>query len=126
MLGDTMEKSKNPLKKAMRRRNAKTVQFTAPTYVEASDYDYSSDEENAEGEGFLTAEQLSDEVQEGQVTDHDETTSVAPLKVNGARNEAKADFGGDGTEVRRRGVDETRASDELLDRQCEFFCCYSR
>lgn len=47
MLGDNPEKSKNPLKKAMRRRNAKTVQFAAPTYVEASDYDYSSDEEHA-------------------------------------------------------------------------------
>ncbi|KAI7426077.1 hypothetical protein KC368_g18485, partial [Hortaea werneckii] len=42
MLGDNSEKSRNPLKKAMRRRNAKTVQFAAPTYVEASDYDYST------------------------------------------------------------------------------------
>jgi hypothetical protein len=46
MLGDTAGDSKNPLKKAMKRRKAKTVQFTAPTYVEASDYDYSSDEED--------------------------------------------------------------------------------
>ncbi|USW50343.1 Putative SH3 domain-containing protein [Septoria linicola] len=45
MLSDNSEKSRNPLKKAMRRRNAKTVQFAAPTYVEASDYDYSSDDE---------------------------------------------------------------------------------
>ena len=48
MLGDTAEKTVNPLKKAMRRRNAKNVQFGAPTYVEASDYDYSSDEEGGE------------------------------------------------------------------------------
>lgn len=47
MLSDNSEKTRNPLKKAMRRRNAKTVQFAAPTYVEASDYDYSSDEEDA-------------------------------------------------------------------------------
>ncbi|KAI5205812.1 hypothetical protein E4T39_02877 [Aureobasidium subglaciale] len=46
MLGDSAENSKNPLKKAMKRRKAKTVQFTAPTFVEASDYDYSSDEED--------------------------------------------------------------------------------
>ncbi|KAK5167772.1 protein phosphatase regulator [Saxophila tyrrhenica] len=46
MLSDNSEKTRNPLKKAMRRRNAKTVQFAAPTYVEASDYDYSSDEED--------------------------------------------------------------------------------
>ncbi|PWY73174.1 hypothetical protein BO94DRAFT_559960 [Aspergillus sclerotioniger CBS 115572] len=45
MLGDNSEKSKNPLKKAMRRRNAKTVTFTSPTYIEASDIDFSSDEE---------------------------------------------------------------------------------
>ncbi|KAK6509502.1 hypothetical protein TWF481_004244 [Arthrobotrys musiformis] len=52
MLGDNQEKSKNILKKAMRRRAAKTVQFAPPTYVEASDYDYSSDEEDAEGEYY--------------------------------------------------------------------------
>ncbi|OOG00926.1 hypothetical protein ASPCADRAFT_202763 [Aspergillus carbonarius ITEM 5010] len=45
MLGDNSEKSKNPLKKAMRRRNAKTVTFTSPTYIEASDIDFSTDEE---------------------------------------------------------------------------------
>lgn len=48
MLGDNMEKSKNPLRKAMKRRNAKTVQFTAPTYVEASDYEYDTEEEDEE------------------------------------------------------------------------------
>jgi hypothetical protein len=49
MLGDNTEKSKNPLKKAMRRRNAKTVQFTAPTYYEPSLIDY-SDEEEGDGD----------------------------------------------------------------------------
>lgn len=32
----------------MRRRNAKTVQFAAPTYVEASDYEFSEDEAEAD------------------------------------------------------------------------------
>ncbi|KAK4505178.1 hypothetical protein PRZ48_003141 [Zasmidium cellare] len=45
MLSDNSEKSRNPMKKAMRRRKAKTVQFAAPTYVEASDYDYSTEDE---------------------------------------------------------------------------------
>ena len=50
MLSDTVhEKSRNPLKKAMRRRNAKTVQFTDPIYHEASEYEYSSEEEGEEG-----------------------------------------------------------------------------
>ncbi|KAF2860036.1 hypothetical protein K470DRAFT_295302 [Piedraia hortae CBS 480.64] len=46
MLSDNSEKTRNPLKKAMRRRNAKTVQFAPPTYVEASDREYSSDEDD--------------------------------------------------------------------------------
>lgn len=50
MLGDNLEKPKNPLKKAIRRRNAKQVQFTAPTYYEASDVDYSTEEEEVDGE----------------------------------------------------------------------------
>lgn len=37
MLGDNPERSKNPLKKAMRRRNAKMVQFSAPTYYDPPD-----------------------------------------------------------------------------------------
>lgn len=48
MLGDNPEKSKNPLKKAMRRRNAKTVQFTAPTYYEPSDYEYSDEDDEGD------------------------------------------------------------------------------
>ncbi|KAF2398560.1 hypothetical protein EJ06DRAFT_557799 [Trichodelitschia bisporula] len=68
MLGDTTEKSKNPLKKAIRRRNAKQVTFTAPTYVEASDYDYSSEEDEAEPE---EPEEIAEE----------EPEAVAPLSV---------------------------------------------
>jgi hypothetical protein len=46
MLGDNPEKSKNPLKKAMKRRNQKTVQFAPPTYFEPSEYDGSDDDED--------------------------------------------------------------------------------
>ena len=50
MLSDTVhEKSRNPLKKAMRRRNAKAVQFADPIYHEACGYEYSSEEEGGEG-----------------------------------------------------------------------------
>ena len=51
MLGDNPEKSKNPLKKAMRRRNAKTVQFAAPQYYEPSEFDSSQDDSSEDGEG---------------------------------------------------------------------------
>jgi len=53
MLGDTAEKSKNPLKKAMRRRNAKTVTFNPPTYYEAHEPDWSDIE--AENEGGMNS-----------------------------------------------------------------------
>lgn len=53
----------------MRRRNAKTVQFAAPTYVEASDYDYSEDEEQAENEqqnGAATQQEAQQSEQQQQ------------------------------------------------------------
>ncbi|KAL7275371.1 protein phosphatase regulator [Rhizina undulata] len=69
MLSDSAhEKSKNPLKKAMRRRHAKTVTFTAPTYVEASDYDYSTEE--GEGDDYFNED--DEEGREG-FEDGDET-----------------------------------------------------
>ncbi|WPH01856.1 Hypothetical protein R9X50_00471000 [Acrodontium crateriforme] len=67
MLGDQSEKSRNPLKMAIRRRNAKTVQFAPPTYVEASDYEY-SDEEGEESNitnPYADMDQNSKEQQEG-------------------------------------------------------------
>lgn len=50
MLGDNPEKSKNPLKKAMRRRNAKTVNFAPPTYYEPEDRDWSEEDEGNDEE----------------------------------------------------------------------------
>ena len=73
MLGDNPEKSKNPLKKAMRRRNAKTVQFTAPTYVEASDNDYSTEEEE-DGEGDYFGQGQVDESADSQAQEPDALT----------------------------------------------------
>lgn len=82
MLGDNPEKSKNPLKKAMRRRNAKTVQFSAPTYVEASDVEYSSEEEEeAEGEYFgqgQEEEEVRDEQGQELEPNLDDSTTVEP------------------------------------------------
>jgi len=46
MLGDNPERSKNPLKKAMRRRNAKMVSFSAPTFHEASGIDWSDSDDD--------------------------------------------------------------------------------
>ncbi|KAL9090344.1 MAG: hypothetical protein Q9165_005378 [Trypethelium subeluteriae] len=91
MLGDNPEKSKNPLKKAMRRRNAKTVTFTAPTYVEPQDFgDFSDEEEHGELETLANGSANNGDEQEiAEGTNHeeverDETAVVEPLKVNGA------------------------------------------
>jgi len=64
MLGDNPEKSRNPLKKAMRRRNAKTVQFAEPQYFEPSDREYSSDEED--GDEMRPAQVVAPQAQQGQ------------------------------------------------------------
>lgn len=99
MLGDNPEKSKNPLKKAMRRRNAKTVQFTAPTYFEPSDYEY-SDEEDVDdshmerGENGVkageteTAQQQQEEVEAANVQTQDNRTLNAAPTVNGIQRVA--------------------------------------
>ena len=83
MLGDNPEKSKNPLKKAMRRRNAKTVQFAAPQYFEPSDFDYSDEEDEGQerqaerSDGGLQGQ--DQDVQQGSGT---EPVAVAPLQIN--------------------------------------------
>lgn len=83
MLGDNPEKSKNPLKKAMRRRNAKTVQFAPPQYFEPSDYEYSDEEEEGhDAQGNLVVNGVQRDGQEtNQGTDSDSAV-VAPLKIN--------------------------------------------
>src|SRR2546423_4695537 len=83
MLGDNPEKPKNPLKKAMRRRNAKTVQFAPPQYFEPSDFDYSDEEEEdqegqvEQGDNGVQAQDQGPEQGSGT-----EAAAVAPLKIN--------------------------------------------
>ncbi|GAB7357862.1 hypothetical protein MBLNU230_g0033t1 [Neophaeotheca triangularis] len=96
MLGDNPEKSKNPLRKAMRRRNAKTVQFAAPTYVEASDYDYSDDEEQGEAEpqnGVATQQEVQQSDQQHhqqQNLDNQQAAEQAPVEPEPTVNPARA------------------------------------
>ena len=84
MLGDNPERSKNPLKKAMRRRNAKTVQFAAPTYFEASDVEYSTEEEDeGEGEYFPQDEEGGEAQNQENEVAADEGATVEPLISRG-------------------------------------------
>jgi hypothetical protein len=121
MLGDNPEKSKNPLKKAMRRRNAKTVTFASPTYFEASDIDYSSEEEEEDdGEDAEEEEETGRaDPQSTQEDLRDESMLVEPLrpkphkeKVSGEAEAASEDQQSD-----RASPEKPRTSDEMLDRQ---------
>lgn len=80
MLGDNAEKSKNPLKKAMRRRNAKTVTFTSPTFFEPSDNEYSTEEEEEEDAEHVEEEEGRAESQDTQYDIQDEDMVVEPLR----------------------------------------------
>ncbi|KAI8634671.1 hypothetical protein F5Y19DRAFT_120699 [Xylariaceae sp. FL1651] len=86
MLGDQAEKTKIPLMTAMRRRKAKTVTFTAPTYVDYSDIDYSDEEgEDDDAQAPQQAAQQDDQQQavaQQAATDplDDESAKVEPLK----------------------------------------------
>lgn len=81
MLGDNPEKSKNPLKKAMRRRNAKTVTFTAPTFIEASEMEFSSDEE-LDGADYFNSddEAISQRIEDDMHDNEDSDIVIEPLK----------------------------------------------
>ena len=123
MLGDTTEKTKNPLKKAMRRRNAKTVTFTTPTYIEPSEYEYTTDDDSGDdmsltnGSAGGVVEQTKEDV-----ASKDEISAVAPLKVRDKKRDMspeKGAVGDDEGDDRGRKIDESRASDEQFDRECE-------
>lgn len=81
MLGDNPEKSKNPLKKAMRRRNAKTVQFAAPQYFEPQVVDYSDEEEDSSDIEKDEQEDAEMEEQEPQEDARNDEAVVEPLRV---------------------------------------------
>ena len=127
MLGDNPEKSKNPLKKAMRRRNAKTVQFAAPQYFDPSDVEYSSDEEEQEDGEYLAQEEGAEAQDQDQERDMDESATVEPLKT---RSDPKEPAGGAvaDAESRDAGMDQSvavetpRTSNEILEQSGRNFC----
>ncbi|CAN8096839.1 unnamed protein product [Discula destructiva] len=91
MLGDQAEKVKNPIKTAIRRRKAKNVSFAAPTYVDYSEYDYdTSDEEDDVNNPYAQQQQAQAQAQQRTAAagnaggdtgkEGDEAANVAPLK----------------------------------------------
>lgn len=122
MLGDQEVKQKNPLKKAIRRRNAKTVTFTAPTYVEASDIDYSSEEEE-DGE-FFGQNGQSHINGEHQIhgAEEEEIDRVEPLKTRTEVREVRPESADPDTgrdSASKHSFEATRSSDEMYEGKAE-------
>ena len=91
-----------------------------PTYVEASDYDYSSDE--GEGELFGGPEPKQMQQQQAATQDGDsaqeENLEVQPLKVNGAKKDGQTDgeARGSSEDSAKRSDDRERGSEDAVDR----------
>ncbi|KAJ5384331.1 hypothetical protein N7517_002242 [Penicillium concentricum] len=115
MLGDNNEKSKNPLKKAMRRRNAKTVNFGAPTYIDASDVDYSTDDDSEHGDFFNDDETLDGE--EEDVQEQTEDIVVEPLRPKAQKENPTEHADANGVEKQ----DPQRSSSDRRPSSEEFF-----
>lgn len=121
MLGDNPEKSKNPLKKAMRRRNAKTVQFTAPQYYEPTDFEYSDDEEGSEGDPEQAGNGLGlddSDPSQGEDTEINKTTALAmETERNAQVDNATQPVNSDDTPhgEKRRAPDEADPEDHAED-----------
>ena len=94
MLGDQQDKTRNPIRTAMKRRK-KNVQFAAPTYVDYSEFDYSTEEEDIDGEIFAPqqGQQQTQQSQQsaGSQEMEDETAKVEPLKPRSQQKQAKTD-----------------------------------
>ncbi|KAK4106387.1 hypothetical protein N658DRAFT_502867 [Parathielavia hyrcaniae] len=128
MLGDQPDKARNTIRSAMKRRKAKTVQFAAPTYVDYSDIDYSTEEEDAEGNTLAQQQQQAQQTQQSQQSAgnsemEDETAKVEPLKPRSQQKQAKAeskqtdarqDAGGD-TDPSGTNKSVSRASEEATE-----------
>lgn len=125
MLTDQEEDKKtnplNPLRIALRRRNVKTVQFAAPSYVEPSDNGMTSeDEDEANGEDLApeengVANQQEDTVQQAEENGAVQSGHVREEEVNG-RSEGVAE-----NQDLRNGddsasVETSRTSEEGADR----------
>ncbi|POS82894.1 hypothetical protein EPUL_005016, partial [Erysiphe pulchra] len=92
MLGDQPDRYKTPLIKAFRKRSTKTVVFTDPTYFEASENDYTTEEDEEDEEYFghmIQRDQVNDSNEKER--DIDENISIEPLKISSDANEAGMD-----------------------------------
>ncbi|KAE8375198.1 hypothetical protein BDV26DRAFT_268248 [Aspergillus bertholletiae] len=127
MLGDNSEKSKNPLKKAMRRRNAKTVTFTSPTYIEASDIEFSTDDELDDVASLTDADGSRGDIDDLQESEHEDIV-VEPLRPKSQKDRASEDLETvhEAKESDRASPEKQRSSAELLEPEEETSVSRSR
>ncbi|KAJ6439914.1 SH3 domain containing protein [Purpureocillium lavendulum] len=123
MLGDQAQKQKNSFVSIRRRR--KTVTFADPTYVDYSDFDYSTDEEDIEelfGPHPTAAtqqreRQKQDQKQNGSGTSAEdgiveESARVEPLKTRAAKEDPSAEPATD----EPASQNDARDSDEIVEK----------
>ncbi|KAL2206316.1 hypothetical protein CC79DRAFT_866162 [Sarocladium strictum] len=124
MLGDQAPKPKTSFKSIRKRK--KTVTFTDPTYVDYSDFDYSSDEEDIEelfGQQAAGATQQKQEQQQqagaqsAAATEEvaDESAKVEPLKTRTAKDPKTTEATNTDPAAEEDEEAETRDSEEIMD-----------
>lgn len=92
MLGDDPAKSKNPLKKAMRRRNAKNVNFAPPTYYEPPEQDWSDDDEEMEDVDDVQATSAQNASSDAQQQDAQQVHSDTQAEQQAQREQQSTDL----------------------------------
>ncbi|KAI1133028.1 hypothetical protein F5Y10DRAFT_291075 [Nemania abortiva] len=129
MLGDQAEKTRNPLMTAMKRRKAKTVTFTSPTYVDYTELEY-SDDEGEEDDTQAPQEAVQQENEQNQadsqqattdILEDDESAKVEPLKPR-SQKQVKVDTTGSEEVDKVEPSDKEptyRSSDEFFDGKTE-------
>lgn len=116
MLGDQPDKARTTIRSAMKRRKAKTVQFAAPTYVDYSDIDYSTEEDDDEAEYFAQQQQQAQQSQQATSESDmdDESAKVEPLKPRSQQKQTKAE-----SKKQEAGADTESSANRTLARVSE-------
>lgn len=90
--------------------------FAAPTYVEASDVDYSTDEDDGDGDFYGQHDQS--EHQEHNVDD-DEIVAIEPLKPRSELREVQSESPERDNSTSKSSLDTGRSSDEMFEGKLE-------
>ena len=124
MLGDSAGKSKNPVRAALKRRAGRSVQFSAPTFYDPPDHNFSSDEDDDGSDAGSHVEETAEQQAPEDGKDVDDTAVVEPLKAGGMRQQqasqtvtmvdSSADDVVNGSEQNGYGERETNSEDTQL------------